>query len=141
MPINYLPPILKNFLEEQRPSGILPLSELDEWTNKHKGKFVLAALGDAITLYAWGNAYKHSQVLNECAGRDDYDIILGGGEIGVDDDKKRFSVYGRSLEFGGLPNKVLKEYFLHFGCGVETDTLEIFEDSTRKWFRDHGRDI
>ena len=139
----YAPPVLKNFGEnygEIFKSGLLHISPLDEWEDKHTGKFLLSALEDIIRVWALGGAFTHSQVYDKLNVEG---IILGGGGISVNDEGKPTAIDSRSLDFGSLPNKVLEDYFSHFGYKVKTDmfaegeTKEI-KDSTRKWFKEHG---
>ncbi len=107
--------------------------------SKTQGKFVLSALEDTIKVWALANAFTHSQVLSECKVQG---YILGGGDIGISDDRKKVGVSSESYDFGSLPNIVLTYYFQHFGYEVHADMNEKrIKDEKMKWFREHGIEI
>jgi len=138
----YAPPIIKNFGEnygEIFRSGARVVAPMDEWNAKHKGRFLLSALENIIRVWALGCAFTHDQVL----GRLNVEgLILGGGQISVNENLTSLAVEGYSGDFGSLPNSILVDYFRRFGYGISANMVEeAIKQSTREWFREHGVNI
>ncbi len=138
----YAPPMIKNFGEnygEIFKSGLQVVSPQDEWNDKHNGRFLLSALENTIRVWALGCAFTHDQVL----GRLNVEgLILGGGQISVNENLTSLDVTEYSGDFGSLPNSILVDYFTCFGYDIRANMVEeTIRQSTREWFREHGVNI
>ncbi|MBU1202048.1 MAG: hypothetical protein KJ583_03395 [Nanoarchaeota archaeon] len=142
MALNYATPVIRNFGQDYKGVDYF-LTQQDEWSTKHTGKFVLSALENTIQVWALGNAYTHGQVCGKCKVEG---LILGGGDISVNDERDSIGVSGRSMDFRSLPNRVLEEYFSSFGYKIKAQMFaegntKGIQPSTREWFKQHGIDV
>jgi len=144
MTLKYAPPVIEHSLEPSMD----PLCPEDGWDDTHAGKFLLTYLDDTIRLWATVGAWTHNEVCDiidkyeKEKGIRAYHFILGGGSISLNDKDNPTSVEGYSGDYGGLPNRVLKEYFAHFGYkDIIIRMDQKVKEEAVHWFREHGIEI
>ena len=139
--LSYAPPVIKNFGEnygEIFKIGARAVAPMDEWNDRHKGRFLFSALENTIRAWALGGAITHDQVLGSLNVEG---LILGGGYISVNEDLTSLAVRGYS-SFGSLPNSILVGYFRCFDDGISANMVEEeIRQPTRQWFSEHGVNI
>lgn len=94
----------------------------------------------AIRVYAAADSASHGGIWEYCRERgiSVRGKVLGGGSIRINDEKTAVSTWGHSMDFGGLPDKVLIAYFSACGFSITSEMAAGYtKESTEAWFRDH----